>query len=350
MKYDEKLPVPAFCDALLDEAVSRGASDLYLLPGASETRFRCRINGVRRDLGAVPAVYGIQCAARFKVMAGMLTYRSRIAQDGAIRKEKEGRNVEFRVASMPTLNGERLTIRLFDGDRRRYELDDLGFPPDTVAQLRAMLARKSGLIILTGPTGCGKTTTIYAMVRELLRTENDPASIITIEDPVECEIPEISQLSLPRGDEEWNYQTALRAALRHDVKTLVIGEMRDREVVKVALDAALTGHRVITTYHAGDVPSVFLRLLHQGFEPFLIAAAVAGVAAQRLAPAFDGTRQIPLAAVLSIDDAWRDFLAGAPSGAALRERIAATPGADLEAVAAELVRQKILSPAGGALL
>ena len=153
---------------------------------------------------------------------------------------------------------------------------------------------------------------------------------------MECEIDGISQISLHRGDAEWNYAAALRSALRHDVKTLMIGEMRDREVVKVALDAALTGHRIITTYHAGDIPSVFARLLHQGFEPFLVGAAVSGVAAQRLVHTAGGSGRIPVVAALAVTDQWRDFLAEAPSPAAIRDRISDTPGADLESVVRSL--------------
>lgn len=335
-KKEEINEVPPFCDALLKRAVDLGASDIYLLPGAQETAFRCRVNGIQHDLDRVPEAFGVQCTARFKVMAGMLSYRSQIAQDGAIRHVPGLGDVEFRVASMPTIHGERLTIRLFDRRFGRESLDELGFQDEMTATLRTILKRPTGLVILTGPTGCGKTTTIYAMLRELLIREEDPSSIITIEDPVECEIDGISQISLPRGDAEWNYAAALRSALRHDVKTLMIGEMRDREVVKVALDAALTGHRIITTYHAGDIPSVFARLLHQGFEPFLVGAAVSGVAAQRLVHTAGGSGRIPVVAALAVTDQWRDFLAEAPSPAAIRDRISDTPGADLESVVRSL--------------
>ncbi len=342
-KQQPDYEVPKYCDDLLRQAVRLGASDIYLLPGSAETEFRCRVNGLQRDLARVPAEFGVQCAARFKVMAGMLSYRTQIAQDGAIRQLAELGNVEFRVASMPTLTGERLTIRLFDRNLGHQSLDELGFQPGVADSLREILRRPSGLIILTGPTGCGKTTTIYAMLRELLAWEQDPSSIITIEDPVECEIPGISQISLPRGDNEWNYSTAFRAALRHDVKTLVIGEMRDREIVKVALDAALTGHRIITTYHAGDIPAVFSRLLHQGFEPFLVAAALSGVVAQLLARTAGGEGRVPVAATLKMDDAWRDFLATAPDPAAIRARVAQTLGGDLDGIAHDLAQKQIIS-------
>ncbi len=339
MKITENTNVPEYCANLLKEAAELGASDIYILPGAAETEIRLRINGVQKDFARIPAEFASRCIARIKVMADMLTYRNSIAQDGAIRQD----GVEFRVASMPVLNGERVTIRLFNREQKHELLDDLGFQPAMAAGLKKLLECPSGLIILTGPTGCGKTTTIYAMIRELLKHKQDPASIIAIEDPTECEINGISQVSLPRDNAEWNYAMALRAALRHDVKTLVIGEMRDPAIVKVALDAALTGHRIITTYHAGDIPSIFARLLHQGFEPFLVAAAVSGVVAQRLVHNFSGDCRIPVAAILQMDYAWRDFLSAGPSAAAIRERIAGTLGADIAAVAEELAAKQIIS-------
>ncbi len=345
LKFNFRQSVPEFCDALLDEAVRSGASDLYILPGVAEFELRCRVNGLQRDLLNVPAEFGAQCVTRLKVMAGMLTYRSRIAQDGAIRSGR----VEFRLAVMPTIRGERLTIRLFDHSQRENLLDELRFRPEVLAELRKLLERPSGMIILTGATGSGKSTTIYAMIRELLRLDRDRSSIISIEDPVECEIAGISQISLPRDDAEWNYAAALRAALRHDVKTLVIGEMRDREIVKVALDAALTGHRVITTFHAGDIASVFARLLHQGFEPFLIAVAVSGVVTQHLVHAADGSGRLPVAAVLANDDAFRDFLAGAPDLRELRNHLQQA-GCDLKAIAAQLAEAGHIAPWEVALL
>lgn len=344
MKITEN--IPEYCTSLLKKAAELGASDIYILPGPSETEIRFRINGVQIDFARIPIEFASRCTARIKVMADMLTYRNSIAQDGAIRLD----NFEFRVASMPVTNGERITIRLFNRSQSNDKLDNLGFQPDMVAGLKKLLQCPSGLIILTGPTGCGKTTTIYAMIRELLQQQQDPASIITIEDPVECEIKSISQVSLPRDDAEWNYAMALRAALRHDVKTLVIGEMRDPAIVKVALDAALTGHRIITTYHAGDIPSIFTRLLHQGFEPFLISAAVSGVVAQRLVHNFNGDCRIPIAAILAMDCNWRDFLASGPSAAAIRERIAEVPAADITEVAGKLAEKQIISKVDALLI
>jgi type IV pilus assembly protein PilB len=323
-------------ERVLNEAVALHASDIYWLPEGEQYSVRCKINGEQRVLYNISAEAGAQCTSRIKVMAQLLTYRNQISQDGVIKDDAGFGNVEFRVAVMPTVNGERITVRILDKAMTPQQLDDLHFAPEVVSRLRDMLSKNSGMIVLTGPTGCGKTTTIYALVRELLKNDQDPASIISIEDPVECRIPGISQVSLSKAGEEWNYPLALRAALRQDVKTLVIGEMRDREVVKVALDAALTGHRVITTFHAGDIPSVYARILHQGFEPFLVASAITGIVSQRLLKAKQGETRIPLAALLVPDDAWKDFIIANPALSELRKKIKEYPMAHLQHVAEQM--------------
>jgi len=327
-----QLDPPAYVDAILHLAAEQGASDLYWLPGATSCAVRIKCNGLPRELAALPPDYGAQCVSRIKVLAGMLTYRCQSAQDGVFRQNGTDIKCEFRVASMPTLHGERLTLRLLDSRRSAERLDELGFTPTAQELLRSALRRESGMTILTGPTGCGKTTTIYALVRELLAMRQDPASIISLEDPIECEIPGITQSTVGREEDGWGYSDALRAALRQDVKTLIIGEMRDRDIVRVALEAALTGHRVITTFHAGDIPGVWTRLLHQGFEPFLVAAAVTAIATQRLLPVPGGGPRIPLLAGLLPDDAFREFIIGTPDLAGIRARVAAIPGADIHAV------------------
>jgi type II secretory ATPase GspE/PulE/Tfp pilus assembly ATPase PilB-like protein len=341
-KY-EQLEAHEIVDAVLTEAAERHASDIYFLPETSRCTVGFKLDGVQEISAILPSGVGQQCVTRLKVMAQMLTYRNHIAQDGVIVDNSRFGNVEFRVAAMPTINGERVTVRLQDRSSTPQTLDELGFSTETLTVLKKMLSRSGGMIVLTGPTGCGKTTTIYAMVRELLKNHRDPASIIAIEDPVECRIEGITQVSLSRCGEEWDYPHALRAALRQDVKTLVVGEMRDREVVKVALDAALTGHLVISTFHAGDIPSVYGRILHQGFEPFLVAAALSGIVTQRLLSPPNGGRRIPVAAYFEPDDAWRDFIAGKPSLAAIRDRLTTCPGADLQTVARSMAETGLIS-------
>ncbi|OGV63805.1 MAG: hypothetical protein A2498_10685 [Lentisphaerae bacterium RIFOXYC12_FULL_60_16] len=342
MESDPREEPEAFVDRMFAQAIDRGASDLYWLPCANRLNIRLRRDGIQEDLADVPCEYGAQCVARIKVMSRLLTYRTKIAQDGVIRDFVHRAGAELRVSVMPTSRGERVSIRIQRTDHGPLYLEDLKFAPEVILSLRAMLERPSGLLVLTGPTGSGKTTTIYAMIRELLRSNQDPASIITIEDPIECAIDGISQTSVSEGD-GWGYAAALRSALRHDIKTLVVGEMRDPEVVRVTLDAALTGHRIITTFHAGDIPSVYARLLHQGFEPFLVAAAVTGVVSQRLIPRRDKAGQVPVVATLVPNDAWRDFITQNPGLGALRKQIARYPAADLPTVAGSLVQAELIT-------
>jgi len=324
-----------FVGHILTSALQRGASDVYLIPSIHGVNVRMRIDGVDEDVVTLPTEYGTRCVARLKVLAGLLTYITKTPQDGAIRDLPDASKAELRVAVVSTNCGERVAIRLMQSGSHYKFIDDLVFPDAIIKLLRRALELPSGLIILTGPTGSGKSTTIYALVRELLRHQHDPASILTIEDPIECRIDSISQISVA-GTSQGGYASALRAVLRQDVKTIVIGEMRDREVVQVTIDAALTGHRVITTYHAGDIPGVYARLLHAGIESFLVAAAVTAVLTQRLLPSGVGNRRVPMVAGLLADDGWRDFVASNPGLVQLRRRIQDYPEADLHAAAAQM--------------
>ena len=336
MKSYETVEPHEFVDEVLAQALADGASDIYWLPAKDKVTVRAKVAGQKLLLATVPREYGERCITRIKVLGKLLTYRTEIAQDGAIRAGGERPDAELRVASMPTSYGERITIRVLQESGAQRRISDLGFVPTVEQTLLDLLRKQHGLLVLTGPTGSGKTTTIYALIRELLAQGEDPASIITIEDPIECEIEDVSQVQIARSNAEWGYAAALRAALRHDVKTLVIGEMRDKDVVRVVLDAALTGHRVVTTYHAGEIPAVYARLLHQGFEPFLVAAAVSGVLTQRLAQRKDGSGAVPVAAVLRADDDWREFIIANPGLGELRKQMKTIPNADLATAAAAL--------------
>lgn len=319
-------------DRLIREALACGATDAYCLPDERGVRLRYRVQGREQEAGYWAGELGQTCVTRIKVLAGLLTYRTRIAQDGVLRVEGDDAAREVRVSVMPTLHGERVALRFQGAGTNRPGLNELGVPAEVVDALRTLLELPAGLVILTGPTGSGKTTTIYAMIQELLRRGEDPAGIITLEDPIECRIDGISQTEVAH-EKAWDYETALRAALRQDVKTIVVGEMRDRRIIHLTLDAALTGHRVITTFHAGDIPGVYARLLHHELEPFLIGAALTGVVCQRLVHRDDGRGVVPVIAVLRPDDAWRDFVISHPGLAALRERVRDYPLADLPIVA-----------------
>lgn len=328
--------------ALLSEAVARGASDLYWLPGQEGAEVRVRIAGQQETLAVIPADVSEKALTHLKVRAGLLTYKTKIAQDGRLDCTCYDRRVSARVASMPTIDGERITVRFQSQIGEVRSLVGLGFEDCQLESLRKILRPESGLILLTGPTGCGKTTTIYALLRELLTNDADPASIITVEDPVEARLPGISQSAVSHDDPDWNYETALRAALRQDLKTLVVGEIRDERVARMVIDAALSGHRVISTFHGGDVAGVYARLLHLGFEPFLIGAALRGVVAQRLTYDEAGTA-VPVAAIHRMDDDWRDFLCTRPGLGAMRERLQSLAGADLADVAAGMAAAGTLS-------
>jgi len=312
-KPKDREEVPQFIDRLLAYALSEGASDLYLLPAKKSCEVRIRHRGRQETIAVLDAEYGAQSIVRLKVLAGLLTYKTKISQDGSFYFKE----IFFRCASMPTICGERLTLRLLNSIENPMYLQDLGFTSSVVTAISSMLDKKQGLVILTGPTGSGKTTTLYAMVRELLRRNQDPASIISLEDPIEGDVPEISQVEVT-SDGKWNYSAALKAALRQDVRTLMIGEMRDSEVVHVTLDAALTGHRVLTTYHAGDIPSIYSRLLHSGFESFLVASAITGCISLSLD--FDEAMGVykPQAQCLEVNDEWRDIIMNKPSLRELR--------------------------------
>jgi type II secretory ATPase GspE/PulE/Tfp pilus assembly ATPase PilB-like protein len=318
LSTDGKKP-QEFVEELLTSAIEDRASDVYILPGSAGCSVRVRRDGIQEHIADLAPDYGEQCVARIKVLSGLLTYKTKAAQDGSISGLDRVPGCELRVSVMPSNHGERVAIRILQNGKGPLYIEDLGFAPEVQEALRGMLERPSGMIVLTGPTGSGKTTTIYSLVRELLRRDQDPASIITIEDPIECEIEGITQTEVS-ADTSWSYAQALRAALRQDVKTLVVGEMRDADVVKVTLDAALTGHRIITTYHAGDIVSVYTRMLHHGFEPFLVASAITGVISQRLVASPSG--MIPEVEFLATDSRWREFVAANPGPEAMRRALA----------------------------
>jgi type II secretory ATPase GspE/PulE/Tfp pilus assembly ATPase PilB-like protein len=262
-------------DALLGEAVSQGASDLHLVPGPAGLSARLRIDGCLHDLATFPDPARQRVPARLKVLAGLPTYETDLPQEG--RTAWQGR--EFRVASFPTVHGERLVVRLFDPRHLAADLDALGLPEDVCQGLKGALARR-GAVFLTGPSGSGKTTVIYACLRHLVAASGG-RSILTIEDPVECPVPGVSQTEVApaRG---LTFARALRSALRQDPEVLVVGEIRDAETAGIAVEAALTGHLVISTIHAGSAAGVYSRLLEMGIPGHLLTSSIAGILALRL--------------------------------------------------------------------
>lgn len=267
-------------DAILHRAAAARASDVHFEPGLDAMRVRFRVDSLLIDAEIVPAAIAAGVVARLKVLARLLTYRTDIAQDGAIPAAASGVPCDIRVATFPTIRGERVVLRLMAAADRLLELDQLGHSDTVVATLIAQLARPQGFLLVCGPAGSGKTTTLYAMLAHLRRTRPD-ASIIAIEDPVEIRCDGITQVQIdpPRG---LTYPAALRSLLRQDPQVLLIGEIRDSEVASIVTEAALTGHLLLASMHAGSAPEAILRLLEMGIPAYQVTSTLCGVLNQRL--------------------------------------------------------------------
>jgi type IV pilus assembly protein PilB len=272
-------PTVRLVNRLVVQAVSERASDIHLEPTEHDLRVRFRIDGVLHDVMRQPKSAQPAILSRVKVMADIDIAERRLPQDGRASMEIEGRAVDLRVATLPTVHGEKIVIRILDTGRAVVGLTDLGFLPDTLARLRAVCASPWGAVLVTGPTGSGKSTTLYAALSEM---NGDDRNIITVEDPVEYRLAGVNQVQVnePAG---LTFATALRSILRCDPDTVLIGEIRDRETAVIAVEAALTGHLVLSTLHTNDAPGTPSRLLEMGVEPFLVTSALSCVLAQRLA-------------------------------------------------------------------
>jgi general secretion pathway protein E len=271
-------PVIRLVNALLFQAVKDGASDIHIEPYERTVAVRFRIDGLLHDVLAPPVHLHPTIASRIKVMAALDIAEHRLPQDGRLRMRVAGRDVDVRVSIVPAAFGERVVLRLLDRASALRDLADLGLAPALGAVLGRVLAQSHGLVLVTGPTGSGKTTTLYAALRRLATGERN---IMTIEDPVEYQLRGIGQLQAsPRIG--LGFAAGLRAVLRQDPDVILVGEIRDRETVEIALQAALTGHLVFSTLHTNDACGAATRLLDMGVEPFLISSSVLAVLAQRL--------------------------------------------------------------------
>ncbi|MBU6367079.1 MAG: GspE/PulE family protein [Gemmatimonadetes bacterium] len=273
-------PVVQVVNALLAEAVRMGASDLHLETLPDGVRVRVRLDGVLRDLQQLGADFRLAVLSRLKVLAGLDIAERRLPQDGRARIRVAGREVDLRVATLPALHGESLVVRLLDGSGGAADvpLDALGFSDAVVGGVRRLVAQSSGLVLVSGPTGSGKTTTLHAA----LRWRSTPGvKVVTVEDPVEYRLDGVVQLPVnPRAG--FTFANALRAILRHDPDVILVGELRDAETAALAVQAALTGHLVLSTVHTVDATAALTRLADMGVAPYLLAATVRGVLAQRL--------------------------------------------------------------------
>jgi general secretion pathway protein E len=266
-------------DSVLAAARKAGASDIHLLPGEDGLAMSWRIDGVLHPIEVLPRAIAPNIIARLKVIAQLLTYQTDVPQEGRIHL-LDG-NAETRVSTFPTLFGEKCVIRLFAGSNRFRHVDDLGFDAELAASLRAMLARRGGMILISGPAGSGKTTSIYACLREIIEREEHPRSVATLEDPVEAVMPGVAQ-SQVRPIAGFDYETGLKSLLRQDPEVIAVGEIRDRTTAQVAVQAALTGHLMLSTFHAGSAAEALNRLLEMGLEPYQVRSAVVAVLNQRL--------------------------------------------------------------------
>jgi type IV pilus assembly protein PilB len=275
----EGSPIVNLVNVALLTAIRDGASDIHIEPDKRGTRVRYRIDGRLRDLMKPPPGMHAAVVSRVKVIGQMDIAEKRLPQEGRVRIVAEGRDIDLRVSSIPTLLGEKLVIRVLDKANLRVRLEDLGFRDTAREGFTEMLGKPHGLVLVTGPTGSGKTTTLYSAL-DLLR--NPETNIVTVEDPVEYQLDLINQIHVHEAV-GLSFARALRSILRQDPDVIMVGEIRDQETARVAVQAALTGHLVLATLHTNDAPGAVARLLDMGIESYLLASALNGVVAQRLA-------------------------------------------------------------------
>lgn len=275
-------PVVKLVNRILSSALKQGASDIHIEPYEQELRVRFRIDGLLSTIMTPPLSQKDAVTSRIKVMANLDISEKRLPQDGRmkIRLTKEGRvgDLDLRVSVLPTLHGEKVVLRLLDRDRLMLDMTQLGFEPDSLRQFESAILKPYGMVLVTGPTGSGKTSTLYSSITRLNRMETN---ILTAEDPVEFNLPGINQVQV-KEQIGFTFATALRSFLRQDPNIVLVGEMRDLETAEIAIKAALTGHLVLSTLHTNDAASTVSRLTNMGVEPFLVATSVHLICAQRL--------------------------------------------------------------------
>jgi type IV pilus assembly protein PilB len=274
----EEAPVIKLANIILVQAIKDRASDVHIEPFEKTLRLRYRIDGVLVDATPPPKQMQLALASRFKIMSSLDIAERRLPQDGRMRVRVGGKDYDLRVSIMPTVHGEKIVLRVLDKSNLSASIDKLGLDPDTFQQVKAAVDAPHGLILVTGPTGSGKTTTLYSALNEL----NNPIyNIITVEDPVEFQIPGINQVPVKK-EIGLSFANALRSILRQDPDIIMIGEIRDTETAEIAIEAALTGHQVLSTMHCNDAPGAIARLDDMGIAPFLISSSVILSCAQRL--------------------------------------------------------------------
>jgi type IV pilus assembly protein PilB len=275
----EEAPIVKYVNLIISEAVHDGASDIHIEPGEKDVRIRYRIDGVLRETRRSPRRIHPGIVSRIKILGNMNIAERRVPQDGRFALEAAGKHIDLRVASIPTVHGEKIVLRILDSSHILLSLSDLGISPEPLRQFETSFKKPYGTCIVTGPTGSGKTTTLYAALAELNQRE---VNVITVEDPVEYQLSGANQVQV-NTKVGLTFAASLRSILRCDPDIVMIGEIRDSESAKMAIESALTGHLVLCTLHTNDAPSAMTRMTEMGVEPFLIASAVDSVVSQRLA-------------------------------------------------------------------
>jgi type IV pilus assembly protein PilB len=278
----EEAPIIKLVNLVLTDAVKRGASDIHVEPYEKELRVRFRIDGILQSVMNPPLKLKDAITSRVKIMSKLDISEKRLPQDGRImikyRKNGRIKDLDFRVSTVPTLFGEKIVMRLLDKENLRLDMTKLGFEPESLVKYERAILRPYGMVLVTGPTGSGKTNTLYSSVSRLNTPETN---IMTAEDPIEFQLAGINQVQM-KDQIGLNFASALRAFLRQDPNIILVGEIRDFETAEIAVKAALTGHLVLSTLHTNDAPSTISRLMNMGIEPFLVATSVNLICAQRL--------------------------------------------------------------------
>jgi general secretion pathway protein E len=271
-------PVIKFVNSLIFRAVKEKSSDIHIEPFEKEFVVRFRIDGVLYDIIRQPKRAHAAISSRIKVMGALDIAEKRLPQDGRIKIKIAGKDIDIRLSTVPTIYGERLVMRILEQTGTVLQLNQLGFSPRSCEQIEKLVFKKYGIILVTGPTGSGKSTTLSAC---LVKLNSPERNILTVEDPIEYQIPGINQVQV-NAKIELTFAKALRAFLRQNPDVIMVGEIRDKETAEIAINASLTGHLVLSTLHTNDAPSAFTRLIDMGVEPFLVASSVLGIVAQRL--------------------------------------------------------------------
>lgn len=361
----ERHDVTGLVDSIVSRGLATGATDIHFEPADPGLLVRLRIDGQLVDFESIPSRLAENVVSRLKVLGSLLTYRVDIPQEGSLRWEGESADAravatDLRVATFPTIRGERAVVRVFHGAPRLQGLDTLGLTSDQVDLLRAAIAQPAGLIVVSGPAGSGKTTTLYAMIREL-RDHYSGRSIITLEDPVEQRIDRVTQIQInPYG--ELSYERCMRSLLRQDPQVVLMGEVRDSRTAGIAIEAALTGHLILTTVHSGDPAETVVRFLEMGIASYQLVSAMTVVCSQRLlrktcsdctgasagdCPKCLGTGyagRTAIAQTIRIDEPTRTLILRHPTASDLRKALK-DQGPDMCERAAALVTQHVTDEA-----